>query len=213
MKVFDVIQEIRKHKLIAVIRADSKKEGFLFSEAAIKGGLKIIEITFTTPKAAEIIHDLKQAYPEATIGAGTILDETTAKIALDAGADFIVTPHFDPDVIKMCHLYQVPIIPGAADLNGVVKCLKSGCSIIKLFPANLLSSSVVKTFKGPLPQANFIPTGGINAENVQEWLETGVVAVGIGSDLINEAKLTGDVSHVTKYASRLVSSLKEKVKI
>lgn len=199
------LQQMIREKVIAVIRTDSAGAALQAAEAAYEGGIRLLEITLTTPGALQIIADLKRKYgAAAVVGAGTVMDAVSARLAIDSGADFLVSPHLDAEVIQMAHLHQVPIIPGTATLKDAVEALKLGCGVIKLFPANLLGPQAIRAFKGPLPQAHFIPTGGVNAETISDWLAAGAVAVGTGSELTKEALQTGDFTKVTAYARKLV---------
>jgi 2-dehydro-3-deoxyphosphogluconate aldolase/(4S)-4-hydroxy-2-oxoglutarate aldolase len=210
MKNLQTIQTILDEKIIAVVRTQSTEEAEKVAEAAYEGGIRIIELTLTTPNALTIIKDLKKKYgAEMTVGAGTVLDEVAARFAVENGADFVVSPHLDAAIVHMCHLYQVPIIPGATNTKEVVEALKLGCGIIKLFPANFVGPKAIGSFKGPFPQASFIPTGGVNAETITDWLNAGAVAVGTGSELTKEAMKTGDFTKVTNYAQKLVKAAKE----
>ena len=105
-----------------------------------------------------------------------------------AGAKFVVSPSLNIDMVKMCNRYRVPVMPGVMTVKEALEALELGVDILKIFPANLLGMKAIKTFKGPLPQANFMPTGGVSLENAKEWLENGAIAVGIGNNLIEEAK-------------------------
>lgn len=208
MKNLKTIQTIMDEKIIAVVRTKTMEEAEKVAEAAYEGGIRIIEVTMTTPGALSIITNLKRNYgSQMVVGAGTIIDEVTSRLAIESGADFIVSPHLDAEVVKMCHLYQIPIIPGATNTKDIIEALKLGCGIIKLFPANLFEPKAIGAFKGPLPQANFIPTGGVNAETISTWLNAGAVAVGTGSELTKEALNTGDFTKVTDYARRLVKEV------
>jgi 2-dehydro-3-deoxyphosphogluconate aldolase/(4S)-4-hydroxy-2-oxoglutarate aldolase len=210
MKNLQTIQTILDEKVIAVVRTQTMEEAEKVAEAAYEGGIRIIELTLTTPNALAIIANLKEKYgSKMTVGAGTVLDEVAARLAVENGADFVVSPHLDASIVRMCHLYQVPIIPGATNTKEIVDALKLGCGIIKLFPANLVGPKAIGSFKGPFPQASFIPTGGVNIETICDWISAGAVAVGTGSELTKEAIKTGDFSKVTSYAQKLVKATKQ----
>ena len=193
--------------VIAVIRANSADEGEKLIDAAIKGGIKAIEITMTVPGAANIIKRLSEKYSEndnALIGAGTVLDPETARICIMAGAQFIISPMLNVETLKLCNRYAVAAVPGIMTVTEAVTAMEYGCSVLKLFPGNAYGPSIIKSFHGPLPQANFIPTGGISIENVGAWIEAGAVAVGSGSDL---TKCGGDYSIVTKNAAKFIEAV------
>ncbi|MFI8685006.1 bifunctional 4-hydroxy-2-oxoglutarate aldolase/2-dehydro-3-deoxy-phosphogluconate aldolase [Rossellomorea sp. NPDC077527] len=184
MKKWDIENAIHTHKMIAVIRSDSEDEAYEMARLSVEGGIRLIEVTATTPGFLNIIKKIRKEQPKHVIvGAGTILDPTSARMSIMEGAEFIVCPHYEKEIIELCHLYQVLIIPGAATVESAVLCLKAGCSFIKLFPGSIFQPSDIKSFKGPLPQAKFIPTGGVGKVNIRDWLEEGAAAVGVGSEL------------------------------
>ena len=179
--------QLKEAGVIAVVRADSVQEAIAACHAAIAGGLTGIEVTYTTPDASEVIRTLVADYanqPEIVIGAGTVLEEVTTIEAINAGAKFVVSPCFDEESAKMCNLYQIPYLPGCLTPTEIHTALKFGVDIIKLFPGSSFSPSYVKNIKAPLPRVNIMPTGGVNLDNIAEWFANGVVAVGVGGDLM-----------------------------
>ncbi len=201
------IQIILDSGVIAVIRANSAEEGEKFISAAIAGGIKAIEITMTVPGAIDIIKSLSAKYAQnddVLIGAGTVLDPETARACILAGSEFIVSPALNVDMIKLCNRYAVAVVPGIMTVTEAIKAMEYGCSIVKLFPGNAYGPSIIKSFKGPLPQINIVPTGGVSIENAGEWIKAGAVAVGSGSDL---TKCGGDYSIVTKNAAKFVDAV------
>ncbi|MCL7745760.1 bifunctional 4-hydroxy-2-oxoglutarate aldolase/2-dehydro-3-deoxy-phosphogluconate aldolase [Halalkalibacter alkaliphilus] len=212
MKKWDVCKKIEEKKVIAVIRANSKKEAIEMSKAALEGGTNIIEITATTPGFLEVIDELLETEdPDLILGVGTVLDTNTARIALLKGVHFVVCPHFDKEIVELCNLYNTLIIPGATNVQQIIECLKAGCQTIKLFPGNFFESSAIKTLKGPLPQADFIPTGGISEKNMNVWLREGALAVGIGSEW-NKVYKKG-YKELVSYSQRLSESVDDKVRV
>lgn len=209
-KKITLYNRMKKEKLVAVIRAKTKQDARKIIDAAVTGGIRIIEVTMTTPGAIDLIQEVKNDYKdEIVVGAGTVLNVEMAQQVLLAGSEFVVCPHLDEEIIKLCNLYQVTAIPGTTILKDMVEALKLGCSIIKLFPANLVGVEAIKSFKGPLPQVELMPTGGVNLETITDWLNGGAVCVGIGSDMSKEALKTNDFTHVTKYAQQLVQKIKD----
>lgn len=187
MKRTNILMKLENAGVIAVVRANSKEKSMKASNAIIAGGMKGIELTFTVPQADIAIKELVEKYkkdPEVVIGAGTVLDATTARLAILAGAEFIVSPSFDKDTAEICNLYQIPYLPGCMTITEMQISLKSGADIIKLFPGSIVGPSSVKAFKAPLPQANIMPTGGVSLENMEEWFDAGVIAVGVGGKLL-----------------------------
>lgn len=217
MKKIQLLKQMQELGVVAVLRADDHEQVVEMAEEAILGGIKVIEITMTVPKALKAIEELASRYssdpngtkPYAIIGAGTVLDSETARACILAGAEFVVSPALQEDTVKMCNRYRVPIMPGLMTVADVQTALELGVDIIKLFPGNLFDPSIIKTIKGPLPQANLMPSGGVNVENLTDWIKAGAVAVSIGSDLTKEAVATGDMSSVRKQAERYMDAYRE----
>lgn len=209
MKKTDILNQLVEGKVVAVIRANNSDEAIKISKACIDGGINAIEVTFTVDYAHEVIKDLKKEFKgKLLIGAGTVLDSETARVAILNGADFIVSPGFDLESAKLCNRYQIPYMPGCVTITEMVRAMEAGCDIIKVFPGSLVGPSYIKAVKGPLPQINLMPTGGVSLDNCQTWLKNGCVAVGVGSDLTGPAK-TGDYEGVTKLAKEFVRLAKE----
>ncbi len=208
MKKFDVLNRIAKVGVVAVVRANNGEEAVKISEACINGGVPAIEVTFTVPGADQVIKTLKNTFSDdkLIVGAGTVLDSETARIAILAGAEYIVSPGFDLESAKLCNRYQVPYMPGCMTITEIMRAMEAGCDIVKLFPGSLPGPDYVKAVKGPLPQANIMPTGGVSLSNVNEWIKAGVIAVGTGSDLTGPAK-KGDYAGVTELAKQFVEAV------
>ncbi len=177
----DIINKMNKLKTVAVIRGESKEEAFNIAKASIEGGINIIELTYTTPDVEDLFKALD--IPDAIIGAGTVLDVQTARSAILKGAKFVVSPHFDVDIAKLCNRYSILYMPGCMTVKEVIHAMDFGCSIIKLFPANIFQPNIIKAIRGPLPNVEIMPTGGINLDNINDWIDADALAVGIGSDL------------------------------
>ncbi|OAA86092.1 bifunctional 4-hydroxy-2-oxoglutarate aldolase/2-dehydro-3-deoxy-phosphogluconate aldolase [Clostridium ljungdahlii] len=204
------IMKLAQQGVVAVIRADSKEQGLKIVDAVKKGGIKMLEITMTVPGAIDIIKELAEHYKneDVVIGAGTVLDAETARACILAGAKYIVSPSFNADVIKLCNRYRILVMPGAMTVKEAVEGLEAGAEIIKIFPGSVFGPQIIKAFKGPIPQGNFMPTGGVNLGNVKEWIKSGAIAVGTGGDLTKGAK-TGDYELVTETAKKFVQAVKE----
>lgn len=205
-----VIQRIKDVGIVAVVRASSADEAKKITEACMEGGVPAIELTFTVPGAHKVIDELASYYKNDNIilGAGTVLDPETARVAILSGAQYVVSPYYDEATIKLCNRYAVPCMPGCMTIHDVIKSLELGCDIIKLFPGDAFGPGMVKAIKGPVPQANIMPTGGVDVDNVGEWIKAGVVAVGAGSSLTKGAK-TGDFAAITETAKKFVSNIQE----
>lgn len=207
----EVLQIILDGGIIAVIRAPDVERGYNLAEAAHRGGINALEITMTVPGALDVIRDLAARYSGSNviIGAGTVLDAETARLAMLAGAEYLICPHFNPDIVRMCHRYRKVCIPGAMSVKEVVDVLESGADAIKIFPASLFGPEIIKAIKGPLPQAMMIPTGGVSLDNVGEWFEAGVAAVAVGGELTKEALAKGDYGILEQKAKEFVTRIRE----
>lgn len=195
--------------LVAVVRAENSEQAIRIADACAAGGVAAIEITFTVPGAAKVIEDLAKVYHsgEIIIGAGTVLDPETARIAILAGAQYVVSPSLNLDTVRLCNRYQIPIMPGAATIKEIIEGMESGADIIKIFPGEAFGPSFVKAVKGPLPQAPVMPTGGVSLENVAEWIKAGCVAVGVGGNLTGGAK-KGDYQSITDIAKQFIEKIR-----
>ncbi|WP_054955146.1 bifunctional 2-keto-4-hydroxyglutarate aldolase/2-keto-3-deoxy-6-phosphogluconate aldolase [Paenibacillus dakarensis] len=217
MKKIQLIQKIVQEGVVAVLRAETAGEVVAMAEEAISGGIKVIEITMTVPFALKAIEELAQKYkwnsPDestyAIIGVGTVLDSETARAAILSGAEFVVSPCLSIETVALCNRYRVPVMPGVMTVKEIKEALELGADIVKLFPGNLYSPSVIKVIKGPLPQANIMPTGGVSLQNLGEWIKEGAVAVGIGSDLTNDAVKAQDYSLIRKKAAAYVNAYRQ----
>ena len=205
----EVLGKIVASGLVAVIRANNPDQAARIAEACALGGVAAVEITFTVPGATGVIEHLaKRSLGQILLGAGTVLDPETARIAILAGAQFVVGPALDPETARLCNRYQVPYIPGAGTIGEVIAAMECGADIVKVFPGEILGPSFVKAVKGPLPQASLMPTGGVGVENVGDWIKAGSVAVGVGGNLTAAAK-TGDFAAITQLARQFVEKIKE----
>nr|WP_295974635.1 bifunctional 4-hydroxy-2-oxoglutarate aldolase/2-dehydro-3-deoxy-phosphogluconate aldolase [uncultured Bacillus sp.] len=211
MKKNNILNSLIKSGVIAVIRGETKEEAVKASHAIINGEMKGIELTFTVPQADQVIAELIAEYandPEIVVGAGTVLDATTARLAIMAGAQFVVSPCFDEETAKICNLYQIPYLPGCMTITEMKTALTYGVDIIKLFPGSAFGPSIVKAFKAPLPHLNIMPTGGVSLDNMEDWFNSGVVCVGVGGNLLASAA-TGDFEKVTEIAKQYMKKYQE----
>lgn len=216
MKKYRILESIRQEGVVAVLRGNSPDEVAEMAEQAISGGIKIIEITMTVPFAMKALEQLaikyssdKQAKSFAVIGAGTVLDPETARAAILSGAEFIVGPSLNPETVKLCNRYRVPVMPGVMTIREIQEALELGVDVVKLFPGNQFSPEHIKAIHGPLPQANIMPTGGVSLNNLADWVNAGAFAVGIGSDLTRDAVQTGDYRKIAEKAKQYVDVFRQ----
>jgi len=182
----DVIDEIKRHKVIAVIRADNAEKALEFANGCIRGGIKLIEITFSFPGAEETISELSKK-DGLHVGAGTLLDKEMGVRALEAGAEFLVSPHTDKDLIELAKQNGKPVIQGALTSSEIVNAQKLGVDMVKVFPAKQVGGpSYVKAIKEALPFIDIMTTGGVNIDNFTDYLSAGASAVGLSSAFLGE---------------------------
>jgi 2-dehydro-3-deoxyphosphogluconate aldolase / (4S)-4-hydroxy-2-oxoglutarate aldolase len=183
----DILHRMLYPGVIAVIRADNSSQLLDAARAMAEGGLTAMEVTMTTPNALEVIRSVvKELGDRVLMGVGTVLDDVTARLALLAGAEYVVTPVLRPDVIALCRRYSKPVVSGAYTPTEALTAHEAGADFIKLFPADTLGPKYIKALKGPLPQLEIIPTGGVDVKNCGEWIKAGCAAVGAGGSLIGK---------------------------
>ena len=211
MRKEQVLTRMKEDCLVAVVRAKNKEQGEKVIDAIIAGGINFIEITMTMDEGnpVEFIQFMADKYrnnDKVVIGAGTVLDPETARAVILAGANYVVSPGLNVDTIKLCNRYRVPMLPGVMSPTEAITALESGCDIIKVFPGNVVGPGAISSFKGPLPQGDFMPSGGVDVDNVDKWIKAGACAVGTGSSLTKGAK-TGDFAAVTAKAREFVEAV------
>lgn len=211
MRKEQVLSRMKEECLVAVIRAKNRGQGEKVVEAVIEGGIHFIEITMTMDEGnpIEFLAAMAEKYrndDRIVIGAGTVLDPETARAVILAGANYVVSPGLNLDTIKLCNRYRVPMLPGVMTPTEAITALEAGCDVIKLFPGNILGPAAISSFRGPLPQGNFMPSGGVDVDNVDKWIKAGAYAVGTGSSLTKGAK-TGDFAAVTAKAKEFVEAV------
>ena len=205
-----VLGKVIESGLVAIVRTNSSDQAARIAEACARGGAAAIEVTFTVPEATAVIEALAKQYgsDEILIGAGTVLDPETARIAILAGAQYIVSPSVSPETARLCNRYQIPYMPGAGTMREIVDAMECGADIVKLFPGETLGPAFVKAVKGPLPQASLMPTGGVAVDNVAEWIKAGAVAVGVGGSLTAGAQ-SGNFQQITDMAKQFIERIQQ----
>jgi 2-dehydro-3-deoxyphosphogluconate aldolase / (4S)-4-hydroxy-2-oxoglutarate aldolase len=182
----DVLRTIKQEKIVAIIRGSKLEDALAISKALYAGGIRAIEITMNSPNALLSIEKVReQLGDDVVVGAGTVLDPESARNALLAGAQFILSPSLNVETIKMTKRYGAISIPGAFTPTEILTAYEAGGDIIKVFPASSLGPNYVKDIHGPLPQIPLLPTGGIDLNNIKEYIEKGATGVGLGSSLVN----------------------------
>ena len=188
MEKREIFNRMVSEGLVPVIRVSSAREAVDVADAIKEGGLTLIEITMSVPGAIDTIKELTQKYKDEIImGAGTILDPETARAALLAGAQFIVTPTLNLDVIQLAHRYSAVVIPGAMTPTEILTAWNAGADMVKVFPAAQLGGpEYLKAIRGPLPQILLVPTGGVNLQNAGAFIKAGATALGVGGELVDK---------------------------
>lgn len=205
-----IITKICDSGIVAVVRANDAEQAVRIADACIEGGVPAIELTFTVPGAHHVIEELSKRYTpdQIILGAGTVMDSETARIAILSGAQYIVSPYFNLDTVKLCNRYRIACMPGAMTIKEVVEAMEAGADIVKLFPGEAGGPKMIKAIKGPVPYVKLMPTGGVDVDNVAEWIKAGAVAVGAGSALTAGAK-TGDYAAITAKGREFVKRIRE----
>jgi len=207
----ELINQIKENGVVAIIRGAKPENILPIAEALYKGGVKTLEITVETPKVLSLIEKVSEEFgDDLIVGAGTVLDPETARAAIMAGAKFIFSPTVDEETIKLTKRYGVISIPGALTPTEILKAYESGADVIKVFPANVFGPKYLKDVHGPLPHIPLMPTGGIDLDNIGEYMNYGGVAAGIGSSLVNTKEEMDEAyfEDLTKKASQFVDAVK-----
>jgi 2-dehydro-3-deoxyphosphogluconate aldolase/(4S)-4-hydroxy-2-oxoglutarate aldolase len=211
MRKADVLAELKKIGLVPVLRAASVEKALALAAAIADGGVTVLEITMTVPGAIEVMKRLAKDRPDILIGAGTVLDAETARMCILEGAQFVVSPALNLGTIEMCHRYSIAVLPGALTPTEVVTAWQAGADVVKVFPASAMGGAKYLTaLKGPLPQVELIPTGGVSLATAKEFLEAGAFALGVGSDLVDaQAMAEGQPEKVTATAKKYLEIVRE----
>ncbi|MBA5635548.1 bifunctional 2-keto-4-hydroxyglutarate aldolase/2-keto-3-deoxy-6-phosphogluconate aldolase [Duganella sp. LX20W] len=203
----ELMQTLLRRPMVAIVRAASASDALKLAEACIAGGMTALEVAFTTPDTLDVLRTLRQRHGDSLLlGAGTVLDPETARLAILAGARMIISPAVSVETIRLCQRYQVLSMPGAVTPTEIVAAMEAGADLVKIFPAETLGPAYLKALRAPLPQAPLMPTGGVTVENLPEWFANGALAVGIGGSLTAPAA-QGDYRAVTERAARFVERL------
>lgn len=209
-----VIETLAIHKIIPVIELDAAESAVPLAAALTAGGLPVAEVTLRTAAAIRSIAEIARQYPQFLVGAGTVISAEQCRLACDAGAKFIITPGLAPGVIELCRERGIPVIPGVSTPSEIIQALEFGLTTVKFFPAVRFGGiGTIKAYAGPFPQVRFIPTGGVNMDNVVEYLACETVVACGGSWMVNKeylkAKRFADIaSDVKRTVSARVHAVK-----
>lgn len=205
------LQRVLTSGIMAIIRAPDGSQLVDVAEALAAGGVDVLEVTFTVPQAHRVLEQVAARLGDRVLlGAGTVLDTETARIALLAGAQFIVTPVVNTEVIELCRRYDKPIMPGALTPTEILTAWQAGADIVKVFPSDITGPAYLKAVHGPLPQIRLMPTGGVNLETAAAFLKAGACALGVGSSLVEPAAVaSGDFERIRTLAGQYVKIVRE----
>jgi 2-dehydro-3-deoxyphosphogluconate aldolase/(4S)-4-hydroxy-2-oxoglutarate aldolase len=205
------LSRVLKSGIVAVIRSASSEQLVEVARALYEGGVDVLEVTFTVPRALEIISAVRKSLGDKVLlGAGTVLDPETARAAFLAGAEFLVAPTVNLDVIRMGNRYDKLVMPGAMTPTEILTAWEAGAQIIKVFPADIGGPAYLKTLHGPLPQVRLLPTGGVNLATITDFLKAGACAVGLGGALVEpKAVEAGDMARITSLAGQYVERVRQ----
>lgn len=210
MKREEINQIIIEKKAIAVVRINKPDQLLKVVEAIVAGGVNIIELTMTIPNAIEALTIVDKKFgAKILLGVGTVLSRQIAEKSIQAGAKFVVSPIYKKEIITAAHKHDVSVMPGAFSPTEIQSAYEDGADFVKVFPADNLGMSFIKSVKAPLPHLKIIPTGGVNLTNAIDWINMGASAVGIGSALIEKSAIeAGDYNKLTDNAKLLCENLK-----
>lgn len=205
MRRYEIAQAIAENRSVAIVRADDFAEAAATAERLVAAGQRVLEISMTTPRALEIIADLSARFgaDEAVVGVGTVLDVATVRLAQLAGAQFVVSPILDLDVLAAAHRYGMATLPGVGTVTEALRAASAGADFVKLFPASAYGPSSLRDLLAACPQLAAVPTGGVSVENAADYIRAGAVAVGVGSALTH-----GDQDTIGRRVTYLRESLR-----
>jgi len=205
MDKLEMMEWIQETGVIAIMRAKSSDQLLAAADAIKAGGVQAIEVTMTTPGALDVIRQATERYgADVLFGVGSVLDPESARAAILAGAQFVVSPTLNLKTIELCHRYAIPVVPGAYTPTEILTAWEAGADMVKVFPASVGGPAYFKAVKAPLPQVKLVPVGGVDLDTTADFIRAGADAVGVGSALVSQKLLdAGDFAALTERARRL----------
>ena len=204
-----IAEKILSHQLVAIVRANDSSTVQASIDCLVAGGVQVLELTSNTPDYCLHIQVALQKHPELLVGAGTILNAQLAKKAIAAGAQFLVTPNVNFQVIELAHESNIPVLMGASTPTEIASAVAYGADIIKLFPANALGLEYFKAIKAPFNDTLIFAVGGIKLENANAWLSAGADGIGVGNELVKVLNDENEVQVHTAFVKQFMSSIKQ----
>jgi 2-dehydro-3-deoxyphosphogluconate aldolase/(4S)-4-hydroxy-2-oxoglutarate aldolase len=207
----DQLRHVVDCGIVAVVRSPDSKQLVEVCRALADGGLSVVEITLSVPSALEVVRQVRQALGDRLLlGAGTILDTETARAALLAGAEYLVAPTLNRDVIRLCRRYAKLVMPGAFTPTEVLAAWEAGADVVKVFPAEVLGPAYFRALRAPLPQVRLMPTGGVDLNNAADYLKAGACCLGVGSQLVEpKAVAARDFDRIRELARQYAAVVKQ----
>ena len=211
IRKYEVLHRIHELGVVGIIRTPDVANGISSAEAIFQGGITALEVSTTFPGALDIMKSAAASHKSSglILGAGTVADSETAKLCIDAGAEFIVSHCFSEEVAKLCNRYGVAYMPGVGTVTELVRAMELGAEVVKEFPGDVLGPKFIKAVHGPVPWAKIMPIGGVSPENLGEWFAAGAFAVGLGTALMKPKGVEGDIDAVREASERIVARIAE----
>lgn len=211
MKPLSAIEQLLDRGVVAIIRSADSSRLVDVAEALLAGGVSVMEITFTVPRAHDVLEKVADRLGgRVLLGAGTVLDAATARTAILAGAEFIVSPVVSHEVIACCRRYSKLSLPGALTPTEILAAWEAGADIVKVFPSEITGPAYLKAVHAPLPQVRLMPTGGVNLQTAADYLRAGACALGVGGSLVEaKAVASGDFSRIETLARQYMTIVRE----
>jgi 2-dehydro-3-deoxyphosphogluconate aldolase/(4S)-4-hydroxy-2-oxoglutarate aldolase len=205
------VELVEQTGVVAIIRLKDPAQVRDVAAALMEGGVRALEITMTVPGAIDLIRQIAPTMPaDLRLGAGTVIDGPTAAACIDAGASFVVSPVLRREVLTVCRVHDIPVMPGCFSPTEILEAWDAGAAIVKVFPATSLGPTFIRDIRGPLPQLKLLPTGGVSVENAADWIRAGAVAVGVGGALTDAAALAArDYAAIAAKTRRLVNAVRD----
>lgn len=205
----ELLSELHRNRLVAVVRSQTSNEALTIAAAVSDTGVKFVEITFSVPGALKVIEALAQR-PELHVGAGTVLSREQAKAAIAAGAQFVVAPSLELDLIPLCHKAGIACFPGAASPTEIITAARAGADLVKIFPADCVGGAYfIRQMSGPFPEIRFMVSGGVSLDNVKDYVQAGVTGICLGSAYLSSLLAREGRSGISKEIARFTKSVRE----
>ncbi|PLS05653.1 bifunctional 4-hydroxy-2-oxoglutarate aldolase/2-dehydro-3-deoxy-phosphogluconate aldolase [Neobacillus cucumis] len=204
-----LLQKMKQEKVVSIIRCNSTNELDEVVSALYDGGIRFVEITMNTPNALQGIEMIRLKFPDMMVGAGTVLDTETARLAILSGASFLLAPTLNEGSMIMANRYNIPLIPGVLTPTEILRAYELGAQVVKVFPIRAFGPQYIKDIKGPMPYVNIMPVGGVDIHNAKEYLDHGSFALGIGSTLVNDRLIVEkNFTEIYNRAKKLVEAIR-----